>query len=75
MELRNGLRELTAFADGDFAHLYKLRGSSYRVFLGEGSRVGSGGFRGVEREVGTVWGGDLRRNRQVNAHAFVKTAL
>ena len=57
------------------------------VFLEEGGLgSGSGGWRGVvflwkvrEKEKGAGEdggsGGDRQRNRQVNAHAFVKTAL
>ena len=54
--------------------------------LGEGLGLGSGGCWGVvrgclwqEREKGTGGGegggGDLQRNRQVNAHVFVKSTL
>ena len=44
-------------------------------------QVGGGGFP-VENEgkregggEGRVWGGDRQRNRQVNAHTFVKATL
>ena len=39
------------------------------VFLWKMKEIGEGGGEGGE------WGGDRQRNRQVNAHAFVKTTL
>ena len=57
-----------------------------RVLWGEFSQWGASSYGGdglpVENEgkgqgggAGGGWGGDRRRNRQVNAHAFVKIAL